>query len=234
MIETKEKFSVRLRKSVWNLHSMADSSSLTQDIKEAKTTVEDMKKITASLFYIYKALEEEIEKNKNERGVKDIYFKELFRVPNLIKDLEFYFGKNYEDIIYPTVATQLYVSRIKLASSFKPYLLIAHSYVRYMGDLSGGQMIKEMIKESLGLSSNEGVMFYEFEDIENPTEFKKLYRERLDNLDLSEEELQDIMKEANIAFLHNINLFREINRPVIYPDEIEKPNLLEAFKITGT
>jgi hypothetical protein len=42
-------------------------------------------------------------------------------------------------------------------------LLLAHAYVRYMGDLSGGQTIKRSIQKAYGLHDSAGVTFYEYE-----------------------------------------------------------------------
>lgn len=45
------------------------------------------------------------------------------------------------------------------------YLLLAHAYVRYMGDLNGGQQIKERVAQAYQLEpgSDDGLRFYRFE-----------------------------------------------------------------------
>lgn len=223
-------FSKLLREGVWDIHSMADSSTVAQDMQEAKTTFEDMKKITAGLYYIYNTLEDAIEQNKDNPYVSKIYYPELFRREHIVEDLKFYFGENYLEQIYPTVAILLYISRISYVAKHEPMLLIAHAYVRYMGDLSGGQMIKDMIRNALNLQNSEGTRFYEFDKIKDVIEFKRNYRASLDTLDLTDEQIKAIIGEANIAFLYNVNFFREVNRPVPYPDEIEKPYLVRAYE----
>jgi heme oxygenase (biliverdin-producing, ferredoxin) len=52
----------------------------------------------------------------------------------------------------------------KLAESSDPSLLLAHSYIRYLGDLSGGQVISRAISKAYGLDHPDklGVMFYQF------------------------------------------------------------------------
>ncbi len=223
-------FSKFLREGIWDIHSMADSSTVAQDMQEAKTTTEDMKKITAGLYYIYNTMEDAIEKHKDDIYVSKIYRKELSRKQSIKEDLEFYFGPDWIGQIYPTVAIQLYVSRIEYVAKTNPMLLIAHAYVRYMGDLSGGQMIKEMIKQALNLTNGKGTRFYEFDGIEDIMAFKKDYRASLDTLELTQEQADAIIGEANLAFLYNVNFFREVNRNVVYPDEIEKPYLLRAYE----
>ena len=41
-------------------------------------------------------------------------------------------------------------------------LLLAHAYVRYLGDLSGGQIIGGRIKRAYGLKDKDGIAFYDF------------------------------------------------------------------------
>jgi heme oxygenase len=41
-------------------------------------------------------------------------------------------------------------------------LLLAHAYVRYLGDLSGGQIIGGRIRRAYGLKGTEGTAFYDF------------------------------------------------------------------------
>jgi heme oxygenase len=59
-----------------------------------------------------------------------------------------------------------YVSRIRAlsASDASAPLLLAHAYVRYLGDLSGGQIIKRRLMKVYDLpETGKGVRFYEFE-----------------------------------------------------------------------
>lgn len=46
--------------------------------------------------------------------------------------------------------------------------LLAHAYVRYMGDLSGGQIIRNKIVKAYDLpDSGAGASFYDFKSLEN-------------------------------------------------------------------
>ena len=57
----------------------------------------------------------------------------------------------------------------------------AHAYTRYLGDLSGGQIIKRMLQRHYGFTP-EGIAFYDFPEIHKLKPFKDVYRERLDAL----------------------------------------------------
>lgn len=49
-------------------------------------------------------------------------------------------------------------------STGKAPLLLAHAYVRYLGDLSGGQIIGGRIRRAYKLQSEKGTAFYSFSD----------------------------------------------------------------------
>ena len=61
-------------------------------------------------------------------------------------------------------ATQHYVERLHELSAAKPGLLVAHAYVRYLGDLNGGQALRRVVARSLGLADGTGTQFYDFGD----------------------------------------------------------------------
>lgn len=61
-----------------------------------------------------------------------------------------------------------FIERIHtIASSPDPSALLAHAYVRYLGDLSGGQIIRRHIAKAYGLDpvSGLGTQFYEFQKL---------------------------------------------------------------------
>lgn len=91
---------------------------------------------------MYVAIEEEMDKNANNKTISLIHFpKELNRKEALEADLEFFYGPDWEKkTTTPTKAAVDYVKRIKEISKTKPELLVAHAYTRYLGDLSGGQV----------------------------------------------------------------------------------------------
>lgn len=61
-----------------------------------------------------------------------------------------------------------YTSRLKeISDSSDPSLLLSHAYVRYLGDLSGGQVIRRRVAEAyeLDIESGEGIKFYDFKNL---------------------------------------------------------------------
>lgn len=83
---------------------------------------------------------------------------------------------------------------------------MAHAYTRYLGDLSGGQVLGKITQKSLGLSGNKGVAFFSFPGVTSPNKFKQLYRGRMNSIDLTEQERRHVLDEATRAFEFNIEV----------------------------
>jgi len=167
---------------------------------------ESYRGLIANFYFVYRALEEEVDKNKSNPVVSPIAFDELRRTPTLAKDCEYFYGPMWRDVISPTDGCQNYINRIR---DIDPELLVGHHYTRYLGDLSGGQILKNIAKKALNLK-DDGLAFYEFDNIPDGKEFKTKYRAAMDNLPIDEDQANAIIDEANVAFKLNMKMFDEI------------------------
>lgn len=201
----------QLREGTTKAHSMAENVSFVKSFLGGVVDKKTYRRLVANLFFIYSALEEEIEKNYHNCVIKAIYFPQLKRKVSLQKDLEYYYGLNWKEQIYPSLATQTYIKRIRNIGEYQPELLVAHAYTRYMGDLSGGQILKRIAQTAMNLSSNNGTAFYNFQDIEDDKKFKTIYREALDSAPIDQLQVKAIIAEANLAFNLNMKVFQELN-----------------------
>nr|YP_063624.1 heme oxygenase [Gracilaria tenuistipitata var. liui]AAT79699.1 heme oxygenase [Gracilaria tenuistipitata var. liui] len=201
----------QLREGTTKAHSMAENVSFVKSFLVGVIDKKSYRGLVANLFFIYSALEKAIEINKHHHVVQSIYFPELNRKLSLQKDLEYYYGPNWETQIYPSPATKIYVDRITNISFNQPELLISHAYTRYMGDLSGGQILKRIAQTAMNLSSSDGTAFYNFDDIKDDKKFKSIYRQALDNAPINHIQIETIITEANIAFNLNMRIFEELN-----------------------
>ena len=163
---------------------------------------------TTALYFTYSALEEEIDRNKDHPAFAPLYFPtELHRKKALIRDMEYLYGEHWEEQAQCSEATRKYVERIHEVGQNEPELLVAHAYTRYMGDLSGGQVLKKVAQRALKLPrTGEGTQFYLFENVNNAQQFKQLYRARMNALDLNLETKEKIVEEANKAFEFNMQV----------------------------
>jgi len=201
----------QLREGTTKSHSMAENVSFVKSFLGGVVDKKSYRKLVANLFFVYVAIEEEIEKNKNNESIKLLYFPELNRRLSLIQDLEYYYGSNWNNQISPSAATQIYVDRIHDIGDNQPELLIAHAYTRYMGDLSGGQILKKIAQNAMQLSNDQGTAFYNFDEISDEKKFKDIYRNALNNVPLNDTQIEQIIAEANISFNLNMRMFQELN-----------------------
>ena len=200
----------QLREGTSKSHSMAENVSFVKSFLGGVIDKESYRKLVSNLYFVYSAMEEEMEKNKENIYIKPIYFTELNRRKNLELDLEHYYGPNWKSLIRISEATASYVERIKSISMERPELLVAHAYTRYLGDLSGGQLLKKIAQRAMNLSDGKGLAFYEFDAVADEQEFKQNYKKALDSLPLDSNLAENIVAEANISFTMNMKMFQEL------------------------
>ena len=206
-------FSKKIKKDTSKSHSMAENTGFVTNFLAGVVSKESYKQLIADFYFIYTALEEQVEKFKDDPFIAPIAFDELKRVPALEKDCEFYWGENWRNTISPTDACKNYVKRVKKINA---KFLVGHHYTRYLGDLSGGQILRNIANKSMNLNG-EGLAFYEFEGISNPGNFKNRYRTALDNLPITWSDGELIINEANYAFKLNMDVFDEIGASRPFP-----------------
>jgi len=200
----------QLREGTSKSHSMAENVSFVKSFLGGVIDKDSYRKLVSNLYFVYSAMEEEMEIHKENKFISPIYFTELHRKRNLENDLEYYYGPNWKSSIVISEATKAYVNRIKIVSREKPELLVAHAYTRYLGDLSGGQLLKKIAQRAMNLSDGHGLSFYEFDKVKDEQEFKQNYKKALDSLVLDSTLADQIVSEANVSFTMNMKMFQEL------------------------
>ena len=207
----------QLREGTKHSHTMTENTAFMKCFQKGVVEKEYFRKLLANLYYVYGALEESIWRHRNHPLVGNIYFEQLNRKANIEKDLAFYYGENWRDLALPSEMGKIYVDRILEVAENDPKLLIAHAYVRYMGDLSGGQALKNIVRSAMKLPADQGTAFYEFElipTVEDKRNFKEKYRQALNSLTDNHVEIEAIVTEANYAFSLNRDVVHELEPEV--------------------
>lgn len=166
--------------------------------------------LVADLYFVYSAMEEELAGLRDHPVVGPVAFPELNRRDTLEKDLAFYFGPDWRTSVKATPAAQEYVARLHQVAKESPELLVGHHYTRYIGDLSGGQILKNIAQKAMNLGEHDGLRFYEFTAIPDEKAFKVNYRATLDQLPIDQATADRIVAEANHAFHLNMKMFQEL------------------------
>lgn len=209
--------STRLREGTMQSHTTAENTAFMKCFLKGIVEREPLRKLFADLYFVYSTLETALQSHVNHPIIGSLYFHELNRTENLDRDLAFYYGENWREQITASPAGCVYRDRIQTLSATDPVLLIAHAYTRYMGDLSGGQSLKNVIRSALSLPSNQGTEFYEFDQISTPEArrvFKECYRQTLDEFPVDADTIERIVAEANTAFTLNQDVMHELEADV--------------------
>ncbi|HLP89744.1 MAG TPA: heme oxygenase (biliverdin-producing) [Nostocaceae cyanobacterium] len=206
---------VKLRSGTQKAHTDAENVGFMKCFVKGVVTRECFAKFLSNLYFVYSELEAAINKHQQHPVISLVYFPELNRQANLEKDMIFYYGQEWRSKITPSPAAQTYITRLQQLSTHEPALLLGHSYTRYMGDLSGGQMLQKVAQSVLDLSGYEGTSFYNFEQIPDKQAFKNKYRQALDLIPVDEATADKIVAEANYAFSLNMQMVRDLESYLI-------------------
>ena len=204
-------FSLELKEGTSKSHNAAENTKFVSQFLKGVLNPEEYCKLLSDFYYVYDTMETRIQESKDPLvRVLQQWNVQLFRTAFIQRDLRYYYGPMWREKQIPTEACNKYCYRINEIAEKDPYLLIAHHYTRYIGDLSGGQILKGIAKKALNPPEGEGLHFYDFPRIEDAKAFKTEYRSTLDNLDLTREQKDALVEEANYAFKLNMDMFNEM------------------------
>lgn len=225
---------VMLREGTKKSHTMAENVGFVKCFLKGVVEKKSYRKLVTSLYFVYTAMEEEMERLKDHPMVAPIYFPELNRKQSLETDLRYYYGANWREEAKNTTAGKAYVARIREIGASHPELLVAHCYTRYLGDLSGGQILKKISQRAMNLTEGEGTAFYEFDDISDEKAFKDKYRQAMNDLPVDEATAERIVEEANDAFGMNMKLFQELEGNLVKAIGVMLFNTLTRRRTRGS
>lgn len=106
-----------------------------------------------------------------------------------------------------------YLDRLRAHADGAPHRLAAHAYVRYLGDLHGGQVLRACVRRLFALQDDRGVGFYSFGDEAATAELRADFRRRLASLSLSGPQADEVVAEARWAYEAHARLFDELLSP---------------------
>ncbi|WP_030196740.1 heme oxygenase (biliverdin-producing) [Streptomyces sp. NRRL S-87] len=205
-------FSTVIRVASHQQHTEAEGSPFMAHLLGGRLGVEAYARYTEQLWFVYRALEDAAAGLRGDPVAGPFIRPELMRVAELERDLAHLRGPGWRERLEPLPATAAYADRVAECGRSWPGGYVAHHYARYLGDLSGGQIIRDKAERTWGFArKGDGVRFYVFEAITNPAEFKRSYRGLLDSIAVDDLEKQRIVDECRRAFDHNGAVFRELD-----------------------
>jgi len=199
------------------MHRDAEGSTYLAALTAGRLDLTAYAALASQHAVIYQALEQLTADFADDPIAGKFAFPELARRPQLEADLAFLATRGITASA-PTEATIRYAERLAELATW-PAGFVAHHYVRYLGDLSGGQAIGRLIATAYGLEpGGDGVRFYVFEDVP-PKPFKDNYRALLDAMPLDEREQEEVLDEVLLAYKFNVELLTSLAEQLLpqYP-----------------
>ncbi len=206
--------STAFREATTQAHEDAEHAVFITRLMDGGASASDFAAFTAQLHPVYLALEQAMDAHASHPAVAALHDPLLIRTPRLASDLGVLYGADWADqaadgriAIMP--ATRAYVERI--GSLERPEALVAHHYVRLLGDLSGGQAIARLVRRHYGIP-DAALTFYRFDGIDKAKPYKDAYRATLDALPLDAETHAMAVREAIRTFRLNQAVFADLEQ----------------------
>jgi heme oxygenase (biliverdin-producing, ferredoxin) len=206
-------FSAALRAATWTDHQRSEDTAYLRALVSGGVDRQGYAEMVAQHWYAYVVLEEAAQVMRDDPVAGGFVTPALDRVPALERDLAALLGPEWSTVVSPSPATQRYCDRLREVCFGWPGGFVAHHYTRYLGDLSGGQIIRDRAEKAWGFArKGDGVHFYVFDEIPNPAAFKRSYRDTLDAIPADDLEKQRIVAECRRAFALNTAVFTGLDR----------------------
>ncbi|WP_018681373.1 heme oxygenase (biliverdin-producing) [Actinokineospora enzanensis] len=209
MTAVDEGFAARLRTGTRDEHERAERSTFIEALLEGRLGREAYAGLLGQSHLFYTVLEAAGEAWRDDPVVGGFVIDGLLRKDALERDLTHLLGRDWRDHVTPLAATKSYVDRLAEVCFTDRGAFVAHHYTRYLGDLSGGQVIRRRMREVYGFDE-DGVRFYVFDRVAKPKPFRDHYRSLLDDAPWREGEREALVEEANLAFRLNRAVFVDL------------------------
>ena len=202
----------RLKTETRALHTSAERSTFMAELLHGRMERPAYCAMLRNLHAINAVLEPALERHARHPLIAPVFLPALWRTRALEHDLRALHGADWADALALQPAALAYVARLRELDASQPGLLLAHAYVRYLGDLSGGQMLRRIVANSATLDGAAGVAFYDFGDALATRELTHRFRDGLEAAPADDRLVSALVEEARLAFQWHQHLFDELAR----------------------
>ena len=214
LAETPASLSEELKTHTAAAHSAAEDSSFVAELMGGTLDAAALVSLLDQSLVIYRALENALAALVGHPQLGAFIDPKLARVAALEADMAFHHGADWEaqladGRIEIVPATRAYADALENFGAESIEFLLAHHYVRYMGDLSGGQIIQRLVQRHYNIA-DQGLNFYAFPEIEKPKPYKDGYRNLMDTTDFTREQKDTILAHAAESFELNRAVFVDL------------------------
>ena len=205
----------RLRLETRDLHAATERTGAMAALLGGRLARPAYCTMLRNLHALYAALEAALRERQHDAAIAPLQSQALQREPALSADLRALHGPRWATELTLQAATAHYVQRLQTLAQNGAPALVAHAYVRYLGDLHGGQILKRLVARGVGLPEDAqgrtaGTQFYEFGDQAQVLRLRQQLRHALGVLPVSVAEQDLIVAEARWAFVQHQRLFEQL------------------------
>jgi heme oxygenase len=192
-----------LRQRTKALHVQAERSGIIAEILHGRATRHTYTLLLRNLLPVYVTMEDALDRHRGTPVTGRIVQPQLYRTPAIASDLRV-LSEGFAELPLLDEAVD-YADAVLRASGGRGLGLIAHAYARYLGDLSGGQIMKKLLMKSPGLPAS-ALSFYDFPAIADMAACKTHFRSAIEQVGDDIDDFDAIVEEGARAFELNINL----------------------------
>lgn len=200
----------RLRAETHELHAQVERSPFMAALLKGRLDLRAYCLLLRNLQPVYAELEAGLTAHRDQPALAPLYQPRLWRAHSIADDLENLWGKAWHAELQLLEPAERYRLHLAGLSRKQPVLLGAHAYVRYLGDLSGGQLLKGIISRSLQLQDGQGLAFFDFGSPDHARVLAAEFRAGLDVLADEDGSWQALVDEARAAFATHGRLFEAL------------------------
>lgn len=200
----------RLKRETRALHTAAERSAFMALLLHGRMPRSAYGLLLRNLHALYAALEPALMRQAGQPVLASVVMPALWRSDALAHDLAALFGAAWADELSLLPATSDQVDRIHRLEAEAPERLLAHAYVRYLGDLSGGQILRRIVGATAGLGGATALAFYDFGDAAAADALAQAFRAGIERVPAGQAHEDAVVDEARSAFVWHLRLFGEL------------------------
>lgn len=198
--ETAQPLSAALRARTQDLHRHAERSGIVAHILSGRATPAAYALLLRNLQPVYRIIEAHVHTRPADTLAR-LLPPALWRLEAIESDLDRLHAGWRASALLP--AAHAYAKHLATCTRDAEHLLLAHAYTRYLGDLSGGQVMRALLAQHMGLEDG-ALRFYAFAQVDNVAAQRDTFRAGLDSAPLTFTQRAAVIAEAAAAFAHNI------------------------------
>ena len=204
----------RLRQATRDLHREVERTGPMPALLRGQLPRADYLRLLRNLHALYQALEAGLDRHAADPRLAPLWWPGLARTSALAADLQALHGPGWAQALPLCAATQAYVQHLHRLADAQPARLAAHAYVRYLGDLHGGQVLARRVAQGLQLPPGPGLAFYDLGAPDQVQAAIRAFRQGLDMVAEDEAAAQALVDEALDGFARHRALFAQLAPPV--------------------